>query len=631
MLRGLRHAGQTVVGKSIATIFFVLLIASFAVWGIGDIFRTQAPTTVATVGSHIVTTEAFRQAYNNELQRLGRQFRTVITPEQARLFGIDQRVASTLVTQAVMDEQARKLGLSVPDDLVARSILQEPGFRGSDGQFNRALFEQILRSNGLTEAGFVQDQRASMVRNQLADAITGDLPVPNAARDAMHRYANERRSASYINLQPAAAGEIPAPTPEQLQAFYNDRKSSFQAPEYRAISALALDSASLAKPETVSDADARQRYDQEKAKFGSPERRTVQQITFATPADAEAAFARIKEGASFDAIAAERNVAPQDLELGTFARTEMLDPLVADAAFALPPNGVSGPVAGRFGPVLVRVTAIQPEAVKPFEEVAGEIRQEIAGQRASADIEAVHDQIEDQRASARPLAEIAKDRGLTLVQIPAIERGGLDKAGRPVEAPAREALVNAAFASDIGVDNEALRTPGGGYVWYDVTGIEPSREKALDEVRDAAARAWREDEVAKRLSDRARGLTERLDKGEPIETVALGVGDVRSAADLARRAGKDDLTAEAVNRIFAVPVGKAGNVANGNESRVVFKVTGATVPPIQTTTEAVQQIEDQLRTGMTDDLLSEYVAQLRQDLGITLNQSAIRQVTGNDL
>ena len=194
----------------------------------------------------------------------------------------------------------------------------------------------------------------------------------------MHRYTTERRSASYINLLPAVAGEIPAPTPEQLQAFYNDRKGSFQAPEYRSVSVLALDSGSLAKPDTVSDADARQRYDQEKAKFGSPERRTVQQISFATPADAEAAFGRIKEGASFDAIAAERNVAPQDLELGTFARNEMLDPAVADAAFALQPNGVSGPVAGRFGPVLVRVTAIQPEAVKPFEEVAGEIRREIA-------------------------------------------------------------------------------------------------------------------------------------------------------------------------------------------------------------------------------------------------------------
>jgi peptidyl-prolyl cis-trans isomerase D len=85
-----------------------------------------------------------------------------------------------------------------------------------------------------------------------------------------------------------------------------------------------------------------------------------------------------------------------------------------------------------------------------------------------------------------------------------------------------------------------------------------------------------------------------------------------------------------VNRIFAVPVGKAGNVANGNESRVVFKVTGATVPPIQTTTEAVEQIENQLRNSMSEDLLSEYVAQVRQDLGVTLNPTAMAQVTGSN-
>ena len=98
----------------------------------------------------------------------------------------------------------------------------------------------------------------------------------------------------------------------------------------------------------------------------------------------------------------------------------------------------------------------------------------------------IHDEIEDLRAGAKPLADIAKEKGLTLVQIPAVDAGGLDKAGNPVDLPEKDAVVKAAFASDIGVDNEALRT-GTGYVWYDVTGIEPSREKTLDEVRDQVA------------------------------------------------------------------------------------------------------------------------------------------------
>jgi peptidyl-prolyl cis-trans isomerase D len=632
MLRGMRRAGQTLVGKIIATVFFGALIVSFAIWGIGDIFRATPASTVAEVGDTKITIEQVRNAYNTELQRLGRQFRTVITPDQARAFGIDQQVVNNLVTEAVLAEQATRLGLSVSDQMIIQSIMENPAFKGADGQFNRALFDQVLRNASLSEAGFVQEQRGAMARLHLAEALAGDLTVPAAAREALHRYTSERRAAAYIVMPPAVAGDIPAPTSEQLQSFFDERKSNYQAPEYRAVTAMALDAASVAKPDAVSEADARKAYEQHKAKYGTPERRTIQQITFPSQAEAEAAAAKIKEGATFEAIAAERNVSQQDLELGTFTKTEMLDPAVAEAAFALEQGAVSAPIAGRFGPVLVRVTQIQPESVRPFEDVAAEIRQQVAQERAQGEIETIHDAIEDQRAGAKPLADIAKEKNLTLVQIPAVDSNGRDKAGNAANAPGADALVKAAFASDIGVDNEALRLPNGGYVWYDVTGIEPSREKPLDEVRDQVAAQWREDQIAQRLSEKARQLTERLEKGEAIEAVAQEVGTpVKTATDLARNAAKDDLAAEAVNRIFAVPVGKAGNAANAADSRAVFKVTSATVPPLITTTQEAQNIENQLRNGMGDDLVSQYIAQARQDLGVTINQQALRQATGGEL
>ena len=509
MLRNMRKAGQTVVGKAIATIFFGALIVSFAIWGIGDIFRATPASTVAEVGDTTITVDQTRNAYTNELQRLGRQFRTVISPEQARAFGLDQQVINNLVTDAVLAEKAREMGLSVSDQLVAASIMNNPAFKGADGQFNRALFDQALRNINLSEAGFVQEQRSAMARLHLAEAIAGDINVPLAAKEALNRYATERRAASYLLLTAAMAGDVPAPTAEQLQTFFNERKSAFRAPEYRAVSVMALDASALAKPDTVSEADARQRYEQQKARYGTPERRTIQQITFPSQAEAEAAATKIKEGATFESVAAERNVSAQDLELGTFTKAEMLDPAVADAAFGLEQGAVSAPITGRFGPVLLRVTQIQPEAVRPFEEVAAELRQELATERAQGQIERIHDEIEDLRAGAKPLADIAKEKGLTLIQVPAVDANGLDKAGNPVSLPEKDAAVKAAFASDIGVDNEALRT-GTGYVWYDVTGIEASREKTLDEVRDQVAAQWREDQVAQRLSEKARGLTERL-------------------------------------------------------------------------------------------------------------------------
>jgi peptidyl-prolyl cis-trans isomerase D len=214
-----------------------------------------------------------------------------------------------------------------------------------------------------------------------------------------------------------------------------------------------------------------------------------------------------------------------------------------------------------------------------------------------------------------------------------VDAQGRDKAGNPVEMPERDAVVKAAFASDIGVDNEALRIGnGGGYAWYDVTGIEPAREKTLDEVRDEVTAQWRQDEIGQRLSEKARQLTERLEKGEAIETVGQELGvPVKTTADLARRAAKDELTADAVNRIFSVPVGKAGNSANGADARAVFKVTSATVPPLVTTTQEAQNAETQLRNGMSDDLINQYIAQVRQDLGVTINQQALRQATGGEL
>jgi peptidyl-prolyl cis-trans isomerase D len=631
MLRGMRKAGQTLVGKVIATIFFSAIIVSFAIWGIGDIFRAAPASTVATVGDAKITVDQVRNAYSNEVQRLGRQFRTVISPEQARAAGLDQRVVSDLVTEAVMAEEARKLGLSVSDQTIARSIMENPAFQGSDGQFNRALFDQALRNISLSEAGFVQEQRAAMARLHLAEAVAGDVNVPVAAREALHRHANERRAASYLVLTPAMAGEIPAPTNEQLQGFFEERKGAFRAPEYRALAVMTLDAAALAKPDAVSDADARQRYEQQKAQYGTPERRTVQQIAFPSQAEAETAAARIKEGATFEAVAAERGVSPQDLELGTFTKTEMLDPAVAEAAFSLGQGAVSAPIAGRFGPVLVRVTGIQPEAVRPFEEVSAEIRQELARSQAQGQIESIHDAIEDMRAGARPLGEVAAEKGLALLQVPPVDASGRDKAGNPVNLPEAQALLRAAFASDIGVDNEPLRLSSGGYVWYDVTGIEPSRDRPLDEVRNQVAAQWREDQVAQRLTERARQLAERLESAT-IEALAQEAGaPVRNATDLARNAAKEDLTAEAVNRIFSVPVGKAGHAPNGPEGRVVFKVASATVPPFITTTQEAERLDTQLRNAMGDDLLNQYTAQVRQNLGVTINPQALRQATGGEL
>jgi peptidyl-prolyl cis-trans isomerase D len=310
----------------------------------------------------------------------------------------------------------------------------------------------------------------------------------------------------------------------------------------------------------------------------------------------------------------------------------MFDPAVADAAFSLAEGAVSGPIQGRFGNVIVRVTKVEPGSVKPFEEVATEVKRDVALERARRELEEAHDAVEDLRASARPLSDVARERSLPLVSVPALDRSGRDKAGNPVaDLPEREALINAAFNSDVGADNEPLRTRAGGYVWYEVSGVEPARDKTLDEVRDAVVTQWRSEQIARQLTERARSVVERLDKGEALEPVAAELRlPAKSATDLARNTAKDDLPADVVNRLFATPVGKAASAAAGEESRVAFKVGRATMPPFVTSTNEAQRIEEQLRILLTDDLLAQYIGQLQKDLGVTINQQNMRRAIGGE-
>lgn len=632
MLQNMRSASQHWLGKVALSILFVFLIAGVAIFGVEDFFRGGSSTTVATVGKTPISAEAVRTAYQNQLQRYQSQTQRNLTPDQARALGLDRQVLSQLVTEASLDQQTSELGLQIPDAAVLRAIREEPSFKGADGAFDRALFFQTLQRAGISETTFVREQRAVAARLQLADAVAADLPVPTGLREAAHRYTTERRAVSLLMLPPSVAGDIPAPTDEELAAFYEENKSAFRAPEYRNANLLVLDPQAMAKPEAVTEEEARKRYDATRAKYGSPERRTIQQIVFPDEASAEAARKEIESGEKpFEAVAVARGVDAKNLSLGNLTKAEVFDRAVADAAFALPQNAVSAPVKGRFGTVLLRVTAIEPESIKPFAEVEAEVRKAIALERATSGVDTAHDAIEDQRANTKPLADIAKDRDLPLLTVENVTALGLDPAGKRVEGiPDRDTTLPALFRSEIGGDTEALRTKAGGYVWYDVTKVDRARDKPLAEVRDEVATRWRIAEVARRLATKGRELVERLDKGESIDAIAAETGlNVQAVSDLSRNQPSGELSADIVNRVFATAVGKAAS-AEAGESRAVFKVTSATMPAFVAGAASDEAIEKRFRTTLADDVLGEYISEVQKNAGVTVNQAAFRRAVGGE-
>lgn len=358
MLRGIQKASTNWLGKSILFVVMGLLVVSFAIWGIGDIFRGFGLSTVAKIGKTEISIEQFRNYYNDRLQQLGRRIGRPLTPDQARALGLDRQLMGQLIAETTLDEKARELRLYLSDAEIARLITEDKNFAGPSGQFDRNRFEQLIRNANFTEARYVAEQRRLLTRRQLAETVSGGITPPNTALQAIFRFQGEERTIEYMMLGPAQAGTIAAPTPEQLSAYFNEHKALFRAPEYRKIALVSLTPAEQARWQTVPDAEARKVYDDNLDKYGTPEQRQLRQILFPNMEEARAAADKIAKGATFTAIAAERGMKESDTELGTVAKSALVDPAIANAAFALKEGEVSAPVQGRFGAVILQAVKI---------------------------------------------------------------------------------------------------------------------------------------------------------------------------------------------------------------------------------------------------------------------------------
>ena len=634
MLRGLRKASSSALGKGIMAGVVGFLILAFGVWGIGDIFRGYGRSSFAKIGNTEIPIEQFRQAYNDRLQQVGRELRRAITPAQAHELGIEQQLVTQLVAEAAVDEEARQMGLRLSDAEIGRVIMNDPTFRGPNGQFDRQRFEYIIRNAGYSEARFAAEQRRVTLRRELSLAVGADVPAPKTAAQALDRFENEQRTAQYVVLGPAQAGDVPPPTPEELAKYFEERKVLFRAPEYRKVVLLSVTPSEVASTIEVSDADARRYYEEYRTRFGTPEKRQVEQIVFPNEEAAKIGADKLAGGVSFEALAAEVGKKPEDINLGLVAKSDLIDRAVADAAFALPEGGVSAPVKGRFGTTLVRVVKIEPEKIKPFEQVEGEIRHDLALERAKPTMQNLYDKVEDERASGLSLDEVGKKLKLNVRTIDAIDRSGRDAAGASIsELPAGVDVAASAFATDVGVENDPLQTSGGGYIWYDVIGITRSRDRTLDEVKDKVEARWRDDQVTERVTAKATAMLDRLKAGTPFTEVAAADGvnvDTKSGVQRARPA--DPLSPRAIDAIFRAAKGAPG-VAEGRgpTERIVFIVTDVTVPPFDAASAQGQRYNERLRRTLTEELFEQYVRRLETDLGTTVNQDAVNRIRGGSV
>jgi peptidyl-prolyl cis-trans isomerase D len=626
----MRKASSNWLGKTIMATVMGVLIISFGVWGIADIFRGFGQSTLASVGHTEISTNEFRQRYTDKLQQIGRQFGRPLTMDQARAFGLDRQVLQQTVAEAALDEEARRLGLGQSDAETMRVILNDPNFKGAAGNFDPARFQAMIRQVGFTEQRYLADQRRVSLRRQIAGTISAGIEPPKTMIEALSRFQNEQRSIEYTKLDAAHAGAIDPPSPETLAGYFDDHKTQFRAPEYRKIAFVAVTPEEIGKWSEVSDEDAKKLFEQRRDSLGTPERRQVSQMVFPSVEEASSARNRLGSGLSFEDLAKERGLKAADLDLGTVAKSGILDPAIADAAFALPSGEVSQPVQGRFGVALVKVGKVEPGVEPSYESEAASLKKEIATERARKSVADLRDKMEDERGGGANVIEAAQKLGLSAVTIDAVDRSGRLPSGQlAATVPPGLDVVSQAFNSDVGVDNDPISFKGG-YVWYDVLGITPSRERNLDEVKDQVETRWRDDQITTRLKAKATEMVQKLEHGGKLADEAASAGlKVETAAGLRRDASLPGLPPGAITAAFQTAKDGAGQTAGPSSSEwIVYRVTDVSVPPVDLASEDIKKLKETLQRGLTDEQVGQYVTKLESDIGTSINEAAFAQVTG---
>ena len=572
---------------------------------------------IGSVGDTDIDLRDYARTLNREISAFSAQIGQPVSFSQAQSLGIDKSVLARVISSTALDNEAKKIGLSVGDEEVRRRILAIDAFTGLDGSFDRDTYALTLRQEGLSEPEFEAKLRDEAGRTILQGAALGGTDAPDTLVDRIAGWLTETRSFTVAEL---IASDLPEPLPEPdeevLKAYYDTHPENFTRPEVRRISYVWLSPEMLAEEVELDEEALRAAYQERIDEYVTPERRLVERLVYPDEETASAAKARYDAGeATFEELAEERGLSLTDIDLGEVTETQLGD--AGEEIFALDEPGVVGPLTTDIGPALFAMNGVLEAREVTFEEAREDLSTEAALDRARRIISERSEGIEDLLAGGATLEEVADEEGLEFGQL---EMAPDTDEGIAAYTGFREAatdVTEADFPTLAALDD-------GGVFALRLDGIDPPALKPFDEVRDAVITGWTEAETVLRLKEMGDEIAGRIKAGEDITATGL----VTTRYDEFSRNGHiDGAPAALVEQVFQL---EDGGVAVVEGQDVVYIAALADVheadrdgAEFKATREAIAA---QVGQSLAQDMFQLYTQAISNEAGIRLDQTAVNAV-----
>lgn len=611
MTKTLRSKGK----NTVVWVLMGMLVLGLGGFGVTN-FSGGSTAAIGSVGETEIPATDYARALRLQAEEVARQTGKRPTPAEMQAGGIDRRVQAQLFTGAALDEEARRIGLSVGDDEIVKQLQAIPAFQGANG-FNRAAYADLLRRENLTEAAFEADLRRESARLLLADGLAAAVSAPRGMADSYTRWLTETRDLSVLELSAAhLASPLPAPTDDELRAFHTTHAERFTRPETRRITYVSLTPEDLQSEVKLDDAALREAYDRHIDEYVRPARRMVSVLVFPDAQAAAEARARLDQGlVTLAALAGERGLTLADIDRGEVTQTQL--GAAGEAVFAAPDTGIVGPVDTDLGPALVSVNAILEAQEIPFEAARDDLAAEAALDQARRIIAERSPALEDELASGASLEDIATSTGMKLGTI---AMTGATQDGMAAYPTFRETAMRVTDKDF----PELGQLADGGVFALRLDGIDPPSLIPFEEVQDQVRDGWVRAEMARALAARAEEIAAQIEAGSTL--TEQGMVPVIHAG-VARDGFIENMPPQVIAEGFALPAaGKAGVAEVGGRVFVVGldKVSNGGEG------EQAQPVRDQIAQGLSrsiaDDLQILYTRAIQNEVGMTLEPTVINAV-----
>ena len=593
----------------------ILLVFAFSIWGVGDIFRGYNANILAKIGNRELNAQNYLFNFNREVNRISNQLERIVTTEEAINSGLHYQILDRSLVELSANAASDEIGLIASDDAIKKRILSTNAFKNAFNQFDRNIFEQIIRQNGLTEDSFLVLERDSHVLSQLSKSVFKDINPPSALNDLLFRYQFERRNVDYIIISPDEISQEDEVDRNEIEIFYNENINLYKTEETRDFSVISLNVSTLSKLENVSDEEINIFYEDNKYNYYEPEKRSYYLIPYFSNEDAIKALENYSSNGDIEKILIDRNLNISDVDQGLITFDDGISESVSETAFNASLNQLSGPTESPFGPSLIYVNEIISEKEIKIEEIKDQIVIDIQKDKAKDKVYSLYGEIEDLRAEGKTLEEIAEEKSLSIESFKNINDVGQRIDGSIIKNPSLEELINLIFLNDVDEDLEPYEDSEGNLNFFRIDNINYSQQIPLNEAMENIKLSILENKSIENVKTKSKEIFDRLKEYNNNLDFISDENDLAIATSgiLSRTSSNEIFTSMALSEIFKTEKGSSFivNAAIGN-SIVIGKVSN--IDLLEKTEERMEAINEINKSRLENDLIVSLAEEHQKEL-----------------